>query len=134
MINCDDLIGIPFVHKGRDKRTGFDCWGVVLEILKRNGKVIEDPVPDYKQDWQNDVGCQNYLLENYAKQWRKLDAGEAYQELDIVLIGKNPDYPHHIGIIIDDYSILHSTEKTGVIITKINSIDKFINGIYRLKG
>jgi len=41
MFNYDDLIGIPFVDGGRDI-TGLDCWGLALELFKRQGYIIHD--------------------------------------------------------------------------------------------
>ena len=37
----DDLLNIPFKKFGRDK-TGFDCYGVVMECCKRAGTPLRD--------------------------------------------------------------------------------------------
>ena len=33
--NYADLIGIPFVNRGRNKETGLDCYGLVQEFYKK---------------------------------------------------------------------------------------------------
>ena len=37
----DDLLGVPFKTHGRAKK-GMDCYGLVLECLRREGKSLPD--------------------------------------------------------------------------------------------
>lgn len=37
-----DLVGTPFVDRGRDPATGLDCWGLVMEVQRRLGRAIPD--------------------------------------------------------------------------------------------
>ena len=37
----DDLLNVPFKRFGRDK-SGFDCYGVVMECCKRAGTPLKD--------------------------------------------------------------------------------------------
>ena len=39
MINFTDLIGVPFVNRGRDATYGLDCYGLVKEVYKRYGYI-----------------------------------------------------------------------------------------------
>ena len=41
-MEISDLIGVPFVSRGRDPKIGLDCWGLVMEIGRRMGKNIPD--------------------------------------------------------------------------------------------
>ncbi len=41
MIPVKDLVGIPYRHHGRDS-AGMDCYGLVIEVLKRIGKNLPD--------------------------------------------------------------------------------------------
>ena len=43
-MNYTDLIGVPFVNRGRDKNTGFDCYGLVKEVFRRYGYTIPNMI------------------------------------------------------------------------------------------
>ena len=49
MIDYSDLIGVPFKNRGRDKNTGLDCYGLVMEVYKKIGIQL----PEYYADWNN---------------------------------------------------------------------------------
>ena len=44
-----DLIGVPFLNKGRDVKKGLDCYGLVKEVYKRHGINI----PEYDDQYKN---------------------------------------------------------------------------------
>ena len=76
MINYTDLIGVPFVNRGRDKNTGFDCYGLVKEVYRRYGYEI----PEYDMQYNYDDMCRiNELIEgnvhNYP--WREIKEPKA---------------------------------------------------------
>lgn len=127
----EDLVGVPFKHKGRNVKEGLDCLGLVLEIYKRNGKHIQDPIPDYPCDWDT-VKQQNYILENYHTNWLKIEDNNI-KELDLVLFGRDKKFPTHIAIIIGYNTIIHSQRKHGVIISRLAKLKESIHGFYRLK-
>ena len=43
-----ELIGVPFANKGRDKKTGLDCYDLVKEVYKEYGKQIPEYDDQYK--------------------------------------------------------------------------------------
>ena len=47
MIDYTDLIGVPFKNRGRDVKTGVDCYGLVIEVFKRFGHNIPEYYADY---------------------------------------------------------------------------------------
>ena len=129
MTNYDKLVGIPFKHKGRDIKDGVDCWGLVLEVYKQSGIILKDPVPDYPEDWHL-TKKENYFLENYHKQWMKLN-GVPLHLLDVVLFGGDPEFPVHVGIYIGENKILHSARGKGVVITRMIRLKGKIHSSYR---
>ncbi len=129
MIEYADLIGVPFKHKGRTL-DGFDCWGLVLYVLRRHGKQVDDPVPDYPENWKDDK-THNYFLEHYHKQWERIDKPEI---LDVVLFGQEKDFPTHIGILVETDKVLHISEKHRTIISRPSYIKKAVYGYYRFIG
>lgn len=133
MIKYDDLVGIPFRHKGRDAKVGLDCFGLAMELYRRNGIELIDPVPDYAEDWQ-DRKCDNPLLENYHRQWRKLGEGEKAELLDLVLFGADTSYPTHMGVVIGRDKVLHCNRGHGVIVTRLLRLEGKIQGYYRLRN
>ena len=52
MITYEDLFLIPYKEKGRDIKTGLDCYGLVLELCKRNHTPLIDitEIPPYTAD------------------------------------------------------------------------------------
>ena len=129
VIDYTDFIGIPFKHKGRTFE-GFDCWGLILYVLRHMGKQVDDPMPDYPENWK-DTKEHNYFLEHYHKQWIKIDKPEV---LDAVMFGKDEKFPTHIGIIVDKNKVLHVVENHGTIISKLSNIKKLVYGYYRFVG
>ena len=49
------LIGIPFMHCGRNPSRGLDCLGLVLEFYRRLGLPLSDPVSSYDREWWKDA-------------------------------------------------------------------------------
>jgi cell wall-associated NlpC family hydrolase len=41
-IEVNDLIGIPYKARGRGK-DGLDCYGLFLELMRREGVILPDP-------------------------------------------------------------------------------------------
>ena len=37
----EDLLGVKFKVHGRSKEEGFDCYGLAIEVLRRNGIKLE---------------------------------------------------------------------------------------------
>jgi len=133
MINdCKELVGTLFLHKGRDIKTGLDCFGLVLEVYRRNGIILADPMPDYDENWETRQNG-NPILENYHLKWRRLKTCEKPDLLDIVLFGNKPSFPTHIGIVVDDDTVLHCGKGYGVVLNRLSRLGKVIHGYYCLK-
>lgn len=125
-----DLIGVPFVDGGREKTSGFDCWGLVMEIYRRNG--IE--LPDYK------VACEDasrihrtVVTQRFA--WVRLE--KELPDLCLVVLRFNTAVMcNHTGVYLGEGRFIHTRSKIGVNIDRIDSPAwrKRIEGFYVPRG
>lgn len=122
-----ELIGIPFLNKGRDPKVGLDCWGLIMVAMERYGL----NVPDFK------VSCfatpdihAAFLLA--VGGWKGVDM---MREAVIVGMALDPEMPNvvqHFGFATDTHNVLHTLEKTGAVHMRINHpfIKHKIRGFY----
>lgn len=108
MCKIDDLIGVPYKEHGRDK-TGFDCYGLVIEISKRCGKNLPD------------VFYENHDLELSSEYAPLLPVKETNQIKEGVLLEMESNNALHIGIAINEKEMIHAT-KRGVRINRIGTL------------
>jgi cell wall-associated NlpC family hydrolase len=119
MMNYDNLIGVPFVNHGRDAHKGFDCYGLVMEVYRRNGKHI----PEYNADY-NDAEKISGIIHKAAKTqtWRACHPPNLPVPCLIAIrMGTAPGVVNHTGVYIGNEKFIHIREKTGVCIDRINS-------------
>jgi len=72
-------LGIKYVNMGRDL-SGLDCYGLLMCIYKDFGYDLIDADFKYDKKWQ--YKGHNYIAENYAKQWDRVDKPKF---LDVIL-------------------------------------------------
>ena len=122
----DDLIGIPFAYGGRSL-AGLDCWGLVVEVYRRLGIAVED-VAEY-----HDVlaTAANPVFETQrTAAWRQV--GEPFEPHDVLLFsGGCCGAATHCAIWIGDGQVLHTREKTGVIVSPFRLLRSRFLGAYR---
>ena len=114
---------IPYLNRGRDHQ-GCDCWGIVRLIFKEELNV---ELPSYSDiDAHDAVRITAAFKEGEdvpkVGYWRVLDENEQIAPFDVVLmkwIGSK--VVGHIGIITDDFKLLHSEEFTGPIIVGLDN-------------
>lgn len=94
----DDLLGVPFRVHGRD-RTGMDCYGLVLECLRREGKSLPDFF--YMTDKQPGCAAPEYAARTGAKPC-PCRAG-------VLAEYENRDGSLHVGYMVDSDNMLHMT-------------------------
>lgn len=51
-VKYEDLLNVPFVYGGRSKY-GMDCYGLCIEMSRRNGKPLKDLCFESAQESQN---------------------------------------------------------------------------------
>lgn len=125
-------VGIPYVHLGRNPKTGLDCLGLILSVL---------------QDLGNSV--QVYDYENYTEDWSKSSEHDLFVErmpdlmekvntprpFDLVLFKNFRGLSSHSGIVLSKGRFLH-TCKAGTVQGKLSDRKwaNSLSGFYRIKS
>lgn len=122
-MNYNDLLGVKFTVHGRNKEDGFDCYGLAIEVLKRNGIVLKDVFYE-KLENENEIR-KNAFLNTKTKRIGYL------KKNCIILLTVNGE-PNHIAVYIGDGFIIHATKTNGVVIQPIHIWKKRIEGIYEI--
>jgi len=121
---------VPYKHCGRDLK-GLDCYGLIMQIYDNFLNIrLWDIDEEYDENWGFKNG--NHFLENYYRQWEKVNIPKFY---DVVLFKNKKCVTDHGGIIITGQKFIHAC-KAGIVVTRLND-NKWINrveGYYRFKG
>ena len=113
----NDLIGIPFVDGGRDIKTGFDCYGLVMEIYRRNGINL----PEYYAPALDSEAVSTQIeTATQLPIWERSDRSEP-PLLAVMAIHFNSPLCNHTGVYIGNGKFIHTREKIGVCIDSIHS-------------
>lgn len=123
----EDLVGIPFVSKGRDK-SGADCWGVFKMAQERFGNYV----PDVTVDAFDTEGIVREMT-NQIRLWTRV---EDPLPGDAVVMAHDPNIPEiiqHYGVYIGGGKMIHTIEKIGSMIVRIDHPlwKNKIRGFYR---
>lgn len=114
----EDLIGTPFAYRGRGPDT-FDCYGLLIEIYRRQGKTIPDLIsPD-------EGGRITAMFANQLVLWKesKPIAGSAV----VIRLPGNM----HVGYMLDHFRMIHTWEKSGgVLVEPLDEWKTRIIGFY----
>ncbi len=123
------FLGIPYACKGRDPKTGLDCWGLALCVYEMLGVKLFDLDVDYDVKWHEKGG--NYLAENLWRDWEPVQKPEF---LGTVLFSSMEGVAYHGGICLRDGKFIHGTKK-GVIVSRFSEpmLLSKVEGYYRLK-
>ena len=122
-----DLLGKPFEWGGRGPGS-FDCFGLCMELARRNGQEIPDSV------WSEDPAEIDELLTEGRK--RGFAPVESPQAGDFVTFRLRPPFVSHVGMMINQHEFIHITKGTRVTRERLNSLlwNKKIAGYYRWNG
>lgn len=126
MITYVDLLGKEFTWGGRGPES-YDCYGLCIELAKRNGQEIPNSA------WSEKPEEIDALLEvGYKKGFVKVDVPEVG---DFVTFKLRPPFVSHVGVIINTTPVefLHITKGTKVSRERIDSLIwiKKLAGFYR---
>lgn len=136
MIDYSDLIGVPFANRGRDIRTGLDCYGLVQEVFRRYGHNI----PEYVADFDDREKVDALIRQKSAIQsnWRRIEKGEELPVpcLMAIRFGVPKGFINHTGCYIGDGQFIHIRANIGVCVDRINSPAwrHLIEGFYAFVG
>lgn len=113
-----DLIGVPFVEGGRT-REGLDCWGVVLELYRREGIVLKDPFACETQASVKQTQRENaeVWIARHFDQWRRVSDPAwgrvaAFRDVDGAAV--------HVGVLVEPGKFVHALKKSGVVVGKLD--------------
>lgn len=106
----DDLIGLPYKLHGRGPDS-YDCYGLVIEAEKREGKQIPDLFKEYVKTHASirDLIKSAGLLKKTVP-----------EEKDILLFLDSNGHTVHMGMYLKNDDFIHC-DKYGVRITKLSS-------------
>jgi cell wall-associated NlpC family hydrolase len=97
-----DLIGKPFAYGGRGPDF-FDCYGLLMEMKRREGVVI----PDYKSP--EELQKIALVIESEKRLWTAIPRPRPGCAVAI-RVGR---FVAHVGYMIDSLHMLHTWEKSG---------------------
>lgn len=107
----DDLLGVPYMPGGRLPGRGTDCFGLVVECCRRDGRPIPDPFVSSEQP----IDARGWIMERLAG-WRRCDGPVAGGVVEL----SSHNQPAHIGYLLTEREFLHTMEKTGVVISRLD--------------
>jgi cell wall-associated NlpC family hydrolase len=115
MLDLNDLIGVPFKDGGRNKKEGFDCYGLAMEVYRRYG--IE--LPDYRISCE-DASRINQQVEETVPQWIEIKRDELIVPTMVVMRFNYGMLINHTGVFIGGDRILHTIRRRAVHVISIN--------------
>lgn len=123
------LIGIPFVSKGRDPAIGLDCWGLVRVFYER---VLHITLPSYADQYEaasDSVSVATAVSKNLMGGW--LPVLEP-QFGDGVLL-RIDDCESHVGVYLGDGKMLHTQAGHNSVIDRVDGLrwKNRVIGFYR---
>lgn len=134
-VDLRDLIGLPFVDRGRDALVGLDCWGLVMEVHRRLGHEVPDLA--LKESAHNALA--SYENMRRAVDYRLFVRVEVPFLGDVVAMALEPAEPAaigHFGVYLWDRQFIHTLLGHNCRLEKLN--DHFyknkIRGFYRWAG
>lgn len=127
MMWLTEYLSIPFLSGGRDKN-GCDCYGLVRLILMEQYGII---LPEFNL-YPNALNHNN--IENIIERERPLLTGELQENPapGLVVLFKTKGFKAHLGFMLTNKDVIHTTAGTGVVIDNINSpkVKNKIEGYY----
>lgn len=127
MSNIAELIGVPFQDGGRDQNIGFDCYGLAMEVFRRYGTEL----PDFR------IGCEEAsridgAIDANRRLWIRCDPSDPPVPSLVVIRFNSPQFCNHTGVYIGAGKFIHTRERIGVNIDRIDSPAwrRLIEGFY----
>lgn len=123
MADVADLIGVPFRYGARGPDE-FDCYGLVMECLRRDGQKPRD------FGHADDVGTIAAMMGAALPQFEEIECRPGA----IVLL-RIDGLAAHCGYVIDGNRFIHTWEKSGgVVVERLDTWKRKIVGFYRYVG
>lgn len=110
-MSMNTLVGVPFQWGGRGPES-FDCWGLALAGMEELGIRISRDWPFDENDW----AAVTETIRNETDGdlwWRVVPPGNPAVG-DVAVLDH-----HHVGLFVEQGSILHTSRATGSVIQRI---------------
>lgn len=124
-MDYSDLIGTRFKIHGRSKEDGFDCYGLAIEVLRRNGIKMVDVFYDTLDNRKEVHDIIHNIIPN-----QKIDKAEENCIIEIDVRGE----PLHIGVYIGNGKFIHTTSRKNVVIEPLRLYKNKIVGYYKVNN
>ena len=100
--DLSDVIGVRFIDHGRSIKSGFDCYGLAIEVSRRFGHELPDL-------WyrRSDASTFNNNAENVLKELSDSLAQTNEQEAGNLVIFLDGRRMVHIGVILEEDVFIH---------------------------
>ena len=132
----NSFIGIPYKLRGRSKKDGLDCYGIIKEFYKEcfNIKLsLFSPIEN------QDPFEKNMVEYNEDANFKSVDIGGSFHKGDLLTFilerpkGDNVIKMFHVGLYLGDGLMLHTKEGTGSSIERFESYSgkRFFSGALR---
>lgn len=143
----DDLLGVPYAAGGRwqphgERRTqALDCFGLVLEVYRREGIAIPDHAMDQRAAAEQQAAqtTDEWIARLFGR-WERLDLSMPRVNIlavpPVVAFSNVDGAAVHVGVLIEPRRFLHCTKGAGV---TLNSLDRppwseRVLGVYQYVG
>jgi len=125
-----DLIGVPYMNKGRDL-LGADCWGLLrLFYIHEMGVLL----PTYDESYVDsfDKMSTSTAIQEFSNDWTKVDIPQYGDGIKLRLMG----HPCHVGVYLGNAEFLHTQTGHNSGIDRLDSVKwrHRIEGYYRHKS
>jgi len=128
MVNVSHFVGTPFVNGGRNKTSGLDCWGLVMEVFKECGIQL----PDFRVNAFASSKIDELAHEAIGfSPWEEVYSPQDEDAPLVVLMRIHPSLIAHAGAYIGNNRIIHTMEGTNAVISRVSRLKSRIVGYYR---
>ena len=118
-----DLLGIKYKPHGRNKKEGFDCYGLAIEVLRRNGIVLPDL---YYESIKNTEAVERGLKDVCT---------ELKEPVENCLVEiTNCGEPTHMAVYIGNGYIIHTGIKVKSVIEPLKHYEHRIRGYWKVNS
>ncbi len=126
-LRFSDLLGVPYLHRGRDPCVGLDCLGVLLEVYHRLGIELEEPPIEYAEGWAQ--AGEDHLHDHFPRMFRPIPA--PVEVGDVVLSAPPGGAPQHILVLAQEDQLLHVDRGRGVHVVRWRWMKDLATTCYR---
>lgn len=100
-----NLVGVPFVDRGRDWRAGLDCWGLVMEVQRRLGREVRDYANSAFAPEVTDA--EMHAATGPGGYWAMVPRPLPGDVVCLNLEKRQPDLVQHFGVYIGRHRFIH---------------------------